>query len=265
MKKILSLILCVILVLSVTSCDESKGNTDSGDNTATGTNAPIVTVGNLQKAFTDAFTEAYGDFDTIPTYDMTYFNNVLGDNYNIIYNVSHESDPPVEDENDVSSYYLGINRVGEDYCFEMIYAQAIEFIKCGDGYAYFISPEGLGWQHDDTIRTSREHLKRVYNGLAYEIMAPYNSMISQLQRKYTTDTYCDRECVLYLGEITEEYDGVTYKYKGEYYIDESTGLSLFSIYTVSTDEWSSTTTIKCDSISIGDARLDYEPSPYEYM
>lgn len=251
------------MILSVAACDKNDTVSDT-DGEATGTNAPIVATVDIQKAFDDMFTNAYGDFTTSTLFDMTHFNGVLGKNYHMIFHAIEVDN--VNDET-TADYFFGINRIGDDYCFELIYITAIEFLKSGDGYAYFVSPQGTDWDYDDTIRTSREHLKRIYNGIAYNIIAPYSEVYSSLERhEYTIGTYLDKRCIMYNTQFNEEAeDGTKYSYNGEFYIDEETGISMYSIINRTSGDTDYTTTITCDELSLGDARLDYAPEKYVYM
>ncbi len=251
------------MILSIAACDDNKPAAGT-DDAATGTNAPIVATVDIKKAFDDMFTNAYGDFTTATLFDMTHFNGVLGKNYHLVFHAIE-----VDNVNDVTTadYFFGINRIGEDYCFELIYITAIEFLKSGDGYAYFVCPDGADWDYDDTIRTSREHLKRIYNGIAYNVIAPYSDIYNSLERhEYTKGTYCDKECIMYNAQLSgKDDDGQNYSYNGEFYIDEETGISMYSVINRTSGDTDYSTTITCDEFDLGSARLDYAPEKYVYM
>lgn len=270
-KKIIAVILTAAMMLSAAACDGSGGEDTSsdGDTVATGTNAPTVSIVDINKAFTDMFTTVYGNFTTGIDYDMSFFNNSLGENYSLLFHVSITADDPEKDESGnnayLDNYYIGINRVGDDYCFEIIYYTAIEFIRCGNAYAFFESPTGFEWEHDDTLRTTSEHLKRIYNGLAYQIIAPYNAAGSSLNRWKTQATYLDKTCNLYKAEFKSNENGEQYACNGEYYIDEETGICMYSIVSIDNNGSLTTTTIECQKVDIGNARLDYEPDPSTYL
>lgn len=270
-KKIIAVLLTATLMLSAAACDGS-GDEDTysvADKTATGTNAPTVAIVDIKKAFTDMFTSVYGDFTVGMDYDMNFFNSSLGNNYSLLFHVTINADDPEKDESGnnmyLDDYYVGINRIGDDYCFEIIYYTAVEFLRCGNGYAVYESPEGLGWEHDDTLRTTYEHLKRVYNGLAYQIIAPYNAASSALTRMSTKATYLEKTCNLYKANYEVEENGDTYDCLGEYYIDEETGICMYSIVSADNNGSLTATTIECEKVELGTARLDYAPDPSEYL
>ena len=60
-------------------------------------------------------------------------------------------------------------------------------------------------------------------------------------------------------------DGQNYSYNGEFYIDEETGISMYSVINRTSGDTDYSTTITCDEFDLGSARLDYAPEKYVYM
>jgi hypothetical protein len=201
MKRIVSALLCILMIFAFAGCGKLKNAIDSA------------------KDIIDDIKESTGnnlennDFE----YDEDFISAHLGDEYLVKYRVTYYED----EESEATVYEMGIAKNSEGLYVGLGKGTEFLYVKEGDGYAMCFkdTDSGVFKKYGGVTLTEEEVLSTAESVLGY--MSIYSGYSDTLE-KVGSATICGRSCEHYRNN---SYYWGTGGYV-EYYIDKETGVCL---------------------------------------